>query len=126
MAAAAMMPQGGRLQIAGDRTSGADVRTQNVTAVTAIANIVKTSLGPVGLDKVRFCVVWLWLWGGGGKKAISRCAQHTTHSAQTAHAACCKRAAGAAAARLLRVSRPTYDTATNTINNRCWSTTWAT
>lgn len=30
-----------------------DVRTQNVTAVTSIANIIKTSLGPVGLDKVR-------------------------------------------------------------------------
>ncbi len=43
---------GARLQIQGERTSGQDVRTQNVTAVTAIANIVKTSLGPVGLDKV--------------------------------------------------------------------------
>jgi hypothetical protein len=37
-----------------------DVRTQNVTAATAIANIVKSSLGPVGLDKmlvdeVRLC-----------------------------------------------------------------------
>lgn len=42
----------GRLQIAGERQSGQDVRTQNVTAVSAIANIVKTSLGPVGLDKV--------------------------------------------------------------------------
>eukprot|EP00953_Heterococcus_sp_UTEX-ZZ885_P004842 3096-Heterococcus_DN1.PRE.2 len=30
----------------------ADVRTQNVTAATAIANIVKSSLGPVGLDKM--------------------------------------------------------------------------
>ncbi len=40
------------LQLAGKRTSGLDVRTQNVTAVTAVANIVKTSLGPVGLDKV--------------------------------------------------------------------------
>lgn len=29
-----------------------DVRTQNVTAATAIANIVKSSLGPVGLDKM--------------------------------------------------------------------------
>jgi len=29
-----------------------DVRTQNVTAVTSIANIIKTSLGPVGLDKM--------------------------------------------------------------------------
>jgi T-complex protein 1 subunit alpha len=47
------LAQGGqRLQIAGERQSGQDVRTQNVTAVTAIANIVKTSLGPVGLDKV--------------------------------------------------------------------------
>lgn len=44
-----------RLQIQGERTSGQDVRTQNVTAVTAIANIVKTSLGPVGLDKVMQC-----------------------------------------------------------------------
>ena len=47
--------QGGlnqRLQINGDRQSGQDVRTQNVLAVCAIANIVKTSLGPVGLDKV--------------------------------------------------------------------------
>ncbi|CAM9403314.1 unnamed protein product [Ectocarpus sp. 8 AP-2014] len=36
----------------GDRTVGQDVRTQNVTAATAIANIVKSSLGPVGLDKM--------------------------------------------------------------------------
>jgi T-complex protein 1 subunit alpha len=42
----------GRLHIHGERQSGQDVRTQNVTAVSAIANIVKTSLGPVGLDKV--------------------------------------------------------------------------
>lgn len=36
----------------GERTSGQDIRTQNVTAAMAIANIVKTSLGPVGLDKM--------------------------------------------------------------------------
>jgi T-complex protein 1 subunit alpha len=36
----------------GERTSGQDVRTQNVTAAMAIANIVKTSLGPMGLDKM--------------------------------------------------------------------------
>jgi chaperonin GroEL (HSP60 family) len=30
----------------GERVSGQDVRTQNVTAAMAIANIVKTSLGP--------------------------------------------------------------------------------
>jgi hypothetical protein len=41
-----------QLQIHGERTSGQDVRTQNTTAVLAVANILKTSLGPVGLDKV--------------------------------------------------------------------------
>lgn len=46
----------GRLQIHGERQSGQDVRTQNVTAVSAVANIVRTSLGPVGLDKVGGCV----------------------------------------------------------------------
>ncbi|KAK9810134.1 hypothetical protein WJX72_005428 [[Myrmecia] bisecta] len=43
---------GPSLQLQGERTSGQDVRTQNVTAVSAIANIVKSSLGPVGLDKM--------------------------------------------------------------------------
>ncbi|XP_027345739.1 T-complex protein 1 subunit alpha-like [Abrus precatorius] len=38
--------------IAGERHSGQDVRTQNVVACQAVANIVKTSLGPVGLDKM--------------------------------------------------------------------------
>ncbi|KAI9349076.1 chaperonin Cpn60/TCP-1 family [Obelidium mucronatum] len=40
------------LSIGGQRTSGADIRNQNVMAAQAIANIVKTSLGPVGLDKM--------------------------------------------------------------------------
>lgn len=40
------------LSIAGERRTGQDVRTQNVTAALAIANIVKSSLGPVGLDKM--------------------------------------------------------------------------
>ncbi|XP_048006115.1 T-complex protein 1 subunit alpha [Leguminivora glycinivorella] len=40
------------LSIAGTRSSGAPVRTQNVNAAAAIANIVKSSLGPVGLDKM--------------------------------------------------------------------------
>ena len=31
----------------GERETGADVRSQNVTAAMAIANIVKTSLGPI-------------------------------------------------------------------------------
>lgn len=40
------------LSLAGSRTSGTPVRTQNVMAAAAIANIVKSSLGPVGLDKM--------------------------------------------------------------------------
>lgn len=48
------MSHGAALQIQGSRESGQDVRGQNVTAVAAIANIVKSSLGPVGLDKVRY------------------------------------------------------------------------
>ncbi|XP_044757547.1 T-complex protein 1 subunit alpha [Coccinella septempunctata] len=40
------------LSVAGTRTSGTSVRTQNVMAAASIANIVKSSLGPVGLDKM--------------------------------------------------------------------------
>jgi len=40
------------LFLAGQRVSGQDVRDQNVNAVVAIANIVRTSLGPLGLDKM--------------------------------------------------------------------------
>ncbi|TPX70183.1 hypothetical protein SpCBS45565_g01884 [Spizellomyces sp. 'palustris'] len=40
------------LPIGGQRTSGADVRQQNVLSALAISNIVKSSLGPVGLDKM--------------------------------------------------------------------------
>merc|ERR550525_785321 len=40
------------LSIPGERESGADVRSANVTAVMALANIVKSSLSPQGLDKM--------------------------------------------------------------------------
>ncbi|XP_038051731.1 T-complex protein 1 subunit alpha-like [Patiria miniata] len=40
------------LSVFGERTSGDTVRHQNVTAASAVANIVKSSLGPVGLDKM--------------------------------------------------------------------------
>eukprot|EP01135_Chromosphaera_perkinsii_P009384 Nk52_evm60s1737 gene=Nk52_evmTU60s1737 len=40
------------LTIDGERTSGNDIRTQNITAAIAIANVVKSSFGPVGLDKM--------------------------------------------------------------------------
>lgn len=36
----------------GERTTGKDIRAQNVMAASSIANIVKSSLGPVGLDKM--------------------------------------------------------------------------
>ncbi|CCW68412.1 unnamed protein product [Phytomonas sp. Hart1] len=40
------------LGINGTRISGIAVRKENVTAATAVANIVKSSLGPIGLDKM--------------------------------------------------------------------------
>eukprot|EP00850_Spirogloea_muscicola_P000030 SM000001S04432 [mRNA] locus=s1:115832:120078:- [translate_table: standard] len=43
---------GQALEISGERQTGQDVRTQNVMACQAIANIVKSSLGPLGLDKM--------------------------------------------------------------------------
>ena len=43
---------GAAMTLDGERTTGQDVRTQNTTACMAIANIVKSSLGPVGLDKL--------------------------------------------------------------------------
>ncbi|KAJ1330164.1 hypothetical protein BSLG_009588 [Batrachochytrium salamandrivorans] len=46
------MSKSNPLAIGGQRVSGAEVRQQNVTAVQSIANIVKSSLGPVGLDKM--------------------------------------------------------------------------
>ncbi|XP_070589893.1 T-complex protein 1 subunit alpha [Erythrolamprus reginae] len=42
----------GPLAIFGERSTGENVRTQNVMAAASIANIVKSSLGPVGLDKM--------------------------------------------------------------------------
>lgn len=40
------------LTLQGERLSGPDVRAANVTAVMALANILKSSLGPQGLDKM--------------------------------------------------------------------------
>lgn len=36
----------------GQRISGAEVRAENVAAAVAIANVIKSSLGPHGLDKM--------------------------------------------------------------------------
>ncbi|KAG5220342.1 T-complex protein [Salix suchowensis] len=38
--------------LGGDRVSGQDIRDQNVLAAQTIANVVKSSLGPLGLDKM--------------------------------------------------------------------------
>lgn len=46
------MPKPVSLAIDGDRTSGQDIRTQNVMACVTVANILKSSLGPIGLDKM--------------------------------------------------------------------------
>jgi len=40
------------LAVDGDKQSGEDVRSQNVAAALAIANVIKSSFGPVGLDKM--------------------------------------------------------------------------
>lgn len=40
------------LAVGGSRVSGSSVRSQNVMACSSIANVVKSSLGPVGLDKM--------------------------------------------------------------------------
>ncbi|CAF1235620.1 unnamed protein product [Didymodactylos carnosus] len=40
------------LSLGGERITGESVRTQNVLAAMTIANIVRTSLGPLGLDKM--------------------------------------------------------------------------
>jgi len=40
------------LTLMGERETGADVRSANVTAVMALSNILKSSLGPQGLDKM--------------------------------------------------------------------------
>lgn len=45
------MSTGGML-LDGERTAGRDCRSANATAALAVANIVKTSLGPIGLDKM--------------------------------------------------------------------------
>jgi len=38
--------------INGERVSGSEIRSQNVQAAVSVANVVRTSLGPVGLDKM--------------------------------------------------------------------------
>jgi len=43
---------GGTLFLGGQKISGADIRDQNVLATQAIANVVKSSFGPSGLDKM--------------------------------------------------------------------------
>lgn len=45
-------PRNGTLFLGGQKISGADIRDQNVLATQAIANVVKSSFGPSGLDKM--------------------------------------------------------------------------
>ncbi|KAF8421621.1 chaperonin Cpn60/TCP-1 family [Tirmania nivea] len=42
----------GTLFLGGEKISGADIRDQNVLATQAIANVIKSSFGPSGLDKM--------------------------------------------------------------------------
>ncbi|KAG6021387.1 hypothetical protein E4U40_005347, partial [Claviceps sp. LM458 group G5] len=45
-------PRNGTLFLGGQKISGSDIRDQNVLATQAIANVVKSSFGPSGLDKM--------------------------------------------------------------------------
>nr|ANM86098.1 T-complex protein 1 subunit alpha [Stygiella incarcerata] len=47
-----MADQVAPLRLDGERKSGQDVRDENVSAALSVANVVKTSLGPIGLDKM--------------------------------------------------------------------------
>lgn len=65
-----------QLQIHGERFSGQDVRSQNTTAALAVSNVLKSSLGPVGLDKVRVNYRWSFLSmrsGGSFEHAFDMC-----------------------------------------------------
>jgi len=48
----AAQPSNNTLALAGERSTGQEVRTQNVMAALSVANVVKSSLGPIGLDKM--------------------------------------------------------------------------
>ncbi|KAK8080525.1 hypothetical protein PG997_008343 [Apiospora hydei] len=52
MASMFEQPGNGTLFLGGQKISGADIRDQNVLATQAIANVVKSSFGPSGLDKM--------------------------------------------------------------------------
>ncbi|KAK4228559.1 T-complex protein 1 subunit alpha [Podospora fimiseda] len=52
MASLFEQPRNGTLFLGGQKISGADIRDQNVLATQAIANVVKSSFGPSGLDKM--------------------------------------------------------------------------
>ena len=48
--------------INGERVSGNEIRSQNVQAAVSVSNIVRTSLGPVGLDKMMVDEVGVRFW----------------------------------------------------------------
>ncbi|KAK0744081.1 chaperonin Cpn60/TCP-1 family [Schizothecium vesticola] len=52
MASLFEQPRNGTLFLGGQKISGSDIRDQNVLATQAIANVVKSSFGPSGLDKM--------------------------------------------------------------------------
>ncbi|KAK3934661.1 T-complex protein 1 subunit alpha [Diplogelasinospora grovesii] len=52
MASMFEQPRNGTLFLGGQKISGVEIRDQNVSATQAIANVVKSSFGPSGLDKM--------------------------------------------------------------------------
>jgi hypothetical protein len=73
------------------RRAGQDIRTQNVTACLAISNIVKSTLGPVGLDKMLVRVrVLPHVRGGarGRRAAVAAAARARCHSPPLYYGVC--------------------------------------
>lgn len=59
----------GTLFLGGQKVSGSDIRDQNVAATQAIANVVKSSFGPSGLDKMMVDDIGVCCRLVGGAKA---------------------------------------------------------
>ena len=103
MASASMLGGGGpALQLQGERTSGEDIRTQNVTAVAAIANISQEFTRACWTRQGKLCKAWLGdhaqcglvdlgLWGDADAWLCCRCLLTilgTSQSPMTARRSC--------------------------------------
>ena len=73
----------------GERESGQDARASNATAVQAVANIVKSSLGPVGLDKVYSFLLRVFFYFFKGFVSLSRFGRKKSTAIIVSCSSCC-------------------------------------